>query len=93
MTRTYVRRPVKESASSLLTGHRLYRLDVELGRLEFLVHPAMGQEDLLVRGAGAAPRTWAMQRTLPVTPLPGLPTRPRAPESSASPPAALHVSL
>ncbi len=24
------------------------RLDIELGRLEFLVHPAMGQEDLLV---------------------------------------------
>lgn len=67
MTRTYVRRPVKESASSLLTGHRLYRLDVELGRLEFLVHPAMGQEDLLVRRAGAVQR---VQRALPVTAFP-----------------------
>ncbi len=25
-----------------------YRLDIELGRMEFLVHPAMAQEDLLV---------------------------------------------
>ena len=26
-----------------------YRLDIELGRMEFLVHPSMAQEDLLVR--------------------------------------------
>ncbi|GIL68525.1 hypothetical protein Vafri_21799, partial [Volvox africanus] len=45
MMRTYVRRPVK--AASLRGETRLYRLDIELGRLEFLVHPAMAQEDLL----------------------------------------------
>lgn len=27
---------------------KTYRLDIELGRLEFLVHPAMAREDLLV---------------------------------------------
>ncbi|GLC45458.1 hypothetical protein PLESTM_001738000 [Pleodorina starrii] len=43
--RTYVRRPVK--AAALRGESRLYRLDIELGRLEFLVHPAMAQEDLL----------------------------------------------
>ncbi|GIL90780.1 hypothetical protein Vretifemale_18510, partial [Volvox reticuliferus] len=45
MMRTYVRRPAK--AASLRGETRLYRLDIELGRLEFLVHPAMAQEDLL----------------------------------------------
>lgn len=28
-----------------------FRLDIELGRLEFLVHPNMAQEDLLVSAA------------------------------------------
>ncbi|KAG2484062.1 hypothetical protein HYH03_017082 [Edaphochlamys debaryana] len=45
MTRTYVRRPVVEATRS--ADEKLYRLDIELGRLEFLVHPAMAQEDLL----------------------------------------------
>ncbi|GFR45894.1 hypothetical protein Agub_g7350 [Astrephomene gubernaculifera] len=47
LMRTYVRRPVAESAAALRGGSRLYRLDIELGRLEFLVHPGMAQEDLL----------------------------------------------
>ena len=33
-------------------GSRTYRLDIELGRLEFLMHPGMAKEDLLVRRGG-----------------------------------------
>ncbi|KAG2451720.1 hypothetical protein HYH02_003500 [Chlamydomonas schloesseri] len=55
MTRTYVRRPVVEAVAGAGgrgggargSEARLYRLDIELGRLEFGVHPAMSQEDLL----------------------------------------------
>lgn len=55
MTRTYVRRPVVDAVAGAggrggRGESRLYRLDIELGRLEFGVHPAMSQEDLLVRG-------------------------------------------
>lgn len=46
-TRTYVRRPMK--AAALRGESQLYRLDIELGQLDFLVHPAMAQEDLMVR--------------------------------------------
>ncbi|EFJ49224.1 hypothetical protein VOLCADRAFT_90164 [Volvox carteri f. nagariensis] len=56
--RTYVRRPVK--AASLRGESRLYRLDIELGRLEFLVHPAMAQEDLLV---GSREVSWGPGRS------------------------------
>eukprot|EP00198_Chlamydomonas_reinhardtii_P008597 XP_001697934.1 predicted protein [Chlamydomonas reinhardtii] len=52
MTRTYVRRPVVDAVAGAggrggRGESRLYRLDIELGRLEFGVHPAMSQEDLL----------------------------------------------
>ena len=48
--RTEVRRPIVEAAGALGEGARTYRLDIELGRLEFVVHPNMAQEDLLVSG-------------------------------------------
>lgn len=49
---TYVRRPIKDlfqtRGASAQDAGRMYRMDIELGRLEFVVHPSMTQEDLLV---------------------------------------------
>lgn len=50
MTHTVVRRPIVEAAGTQTEAQRTFRLDVELGRLEFQVHPGMAREDLLVRG-------------------------------------------
>ncbi len=33
-----------------LQNAHVYRLDIEMSRLEFLVHPGMAREDILVRG-------------------------------------------
>lgn len=39
---------VEADVSQGAEGSRTYRLDIELGRLEFLMHPGMAKEDLLV---------------------------------------------
>ncbi|KAF5837475.1 hypothetical protein DUNSADRAFT_4277 [Dunaliella salina] len=44
--RTYPRWPVAEDTEAD-EGTRMYRLDIEIGRLEFLVHPAMAPEDMV----------------------------------------------
>lgn len=38
------------TAPGALQNARTFRMDIELGRLEFLVHPNMAREDVLVRG-------------------------------------------
>ncbi len=49
-TATYRRLPIAEnSGDQNVEGSKTYRLDIELGRLEFLLHPDMAKEDLLVR--------------------------------------------
>ena len=53
---TYRRLPIVESAAAQgEEGSPTYRLDIELGRLEFLMHPGMAREDLLVGGAAGVP--------------------------------------
>ena len=48
----YRRVPVVEKvAGQGSENEKTYRLDIELGRLEFLIHPGMAREDLLVSGA------------------------------------------
>ncbi|KAJ9514810.1 hypothetical protein QJQ45_028482, partial [Haematococcus lacustris] len=46
-TRTFVRRPVVEVSGAAAEAEHLYRLDIELSRLEFQVHPSMSREDVL----------------------------------------------
>jgi hypothetical protein len=43
-----------EAADGQGSENRTYRLDIELTRLEFTVHPTMAKEDLLVRGLARA---------------------------------------
>ena len=49
LTATFRRYPIVEAVDGLGTeDSRTYRLDIEVTRLEFQVHPTMAKEDLLV---------------------------------------------
>lgn len=45
--KTVRRLPIVEGHGGLSNSSKMYRLDIELGRLEFQVHPCMKREDLL----------------------------------------------
>lgn len=60
--------PVAEFNGSSEEIVRTFRLDIELGRLEFLVHPGMAHEDLLVARLLAAFREFKRRESIGLVP-------------------------